>query len=254
MMEKALGKMAETSAGGKAPERLSGMENGLCVEGRPHPEGVPFDSAEFARPDRLDVPDWKDILTEKEGGSKLEGSLPSSNGSWEREKYVPDWKDILTGQEGGPKLDGFLPSSNGSWEGEKGDSTWKPDPDYVPPNSNPEGKTWKEIEDKYGMDGVKFKDGEPDFSEIAEATVEIDDFTGNRFENFAQADSKLAEKWNAEGRDGRTDWTARDVAAYRKENNLTWHERRDMKTMDLVPSEVHNNIPHAGGISAWKQG
>ena len=224
MMEKALGKMAETSAGGKAPERLSGMdgmENRLCVEGRPHPEGVPFDSAEFARPDRLDV---------------------------------PDWKDILTGQEGGPKLDGFLPSSNGSWEGEKGDSTWKPDPDCVPPKSNPEGKTWVEIEDKYGMYGVKFKDGEPDFSEIAEATVEIDDFTGNRFENFAQADSKLAEKWNAEGRDGRTDWTARDVAAYRKENNLTWHERRDMKTMDLVPSEVHNNIPHAGGISAWKQG
>ena len=152
------------------------------------------------------------------------------------------------------RLEGFLPSSKGSWEGEKGDSIWKPDPDCVPLKSNPEGKTWEEIEDKYGIDGVKFKDGEPDFSEVAEATVEIDDFTGNRFENFAQADSRLAEKWNAEGRDGRTDWTARDVAAYRKENSLTWHERSDMKTMDLVPSEVHNNIPHAGGISAWKQG
>lgn len=224
MMEKALGKMAETQAGGKAPERmpgLDGMENGIRTEGRPHLERVPSDFSEFARPDRLDV---------------------------------PDWKDILTGKDGGPKLEGFLPSSNGSWEGEKGDSTWKPDPDRIPPKSNPEGKSWGELEDKYGMDGVKFKDGEPDFSEIAEATVEIDDFTGNRVENFAQADSKLAEKWNVEGRDGRTDWTARDVAAYRKENNLTWHERRDMKTMDLVPSEVHNNIPHAGGISAWKQG
>ncbi len=224
MMEKALGKMAETQAGGKAPERmpgLDGMENGIRTEGRPHLERVPSDFSEFARPDRLDV---------------------------------PDWKDILTGKDGGPKLEGFLPSSNGSWEGEKGDSTWKPDPDHVPPKSNPEGETWEKIEGKYGMDGVKFKDGEPDFSEIAEATVEIDDFTENRVENFAQADSKLAEKWNAEGRDGRTDWTARDVAAYRKENNLTWHERSDMKTMDLVPSEVHNNIPHAGGISARKQG
>lgn len=224
MMEKALGKMAETQAGGKSPEKvpgLDGMEGGLRTEGRPHLERVPSDSAEFVRPDRFDV---------------------------------PDWKDILTGQESGPKLEGFLPRSNGSWEGDEGDSIWKPDPDYVPLKSNPEGKTWEEIEDKYGMDGVKFKDGEPDFSEIAEATVEIDDFTENRFENFAQADGKLAEQWNAEGRDGRTDWTARDVAAYRKENNLTWHERSDMKTMDLVPSEVHNNIPHAGGISARKQG
>ncbi len=218
MMEKVAGKMAETQAGGNAPERLPGL-NGM--EKGPNPERVPSDSAEFARPDRLDV---------------------------------PDWKDILAGKEGGPKPEGFLPSSNGSWEGKKGDSNWKPDPDSVPLKANPEGKTWEEIEDKYGMDGVKFKDGEADFSEIAEATVEIDDFTGNRFENFAQADSKLAEQWNAEGRDGRTDWTARDVAAYRKENNLTWHERSDMKTMDLVPSEVHNNIPHAGGISAWKQG
>ncbi|WP_294446168.1 HNH endonuclease [uncultured Mailhella sp.] len=224
MMEKALEKMAETAAGGKAPERvpgLDGMEGGLRTEGRPHLERVPSDSAEFVRPDRFDV---------------------------------PDWKDILTGQESGPKLEGFLPSSNGSWEGDEGDSIWKPDPDYVPLKSNPEGRTWEEIEDKYGMDGVEFRDGEPDFSEIAEATVEIDDFTENRVENFAQADSKLAEQWNAEGRDGKTDWTARDVAAYRKENNLTWHERSDMKTMDLVPSEVHNNIPHAGGISARKQG
>lgn len=224
MMEKVLGKMAETSARGNAPERLpglDGMENGLRGEGMPHPEGVPSASVEFVRSNRLDV---------------------------------PDWKDILMGKESAPKLEGFLPSSKGSWEGEKGDSIWKPDPDCVPLKSNPEGKTWEEIEDKYGIDGVKFKDGEPDFSEVAKATVEIDDFTGNRFENFAQADSRLAEKWNAEGRDGRTDWTARDVAAYRKENSLTWHERSDMKTMDLVPSEVHNNIPHAGGISAWKQG
>ena len=146
----------------------------------------------------------------------------------------------------------FLPKTGGEWEGERGDGKWKPNPDAVPPKQNPEEKTWEEILSKYGIDGIEFKDGEPDFSPIAEETIEIDDFTTDRTDNFSQADQKLADKWNSETKDGRNDWTAQDIAAYRKENGLTWHERGDMKTMDLVPSEVHNNIPHAGGISTKK--
>lgn len=146
-----------------------------------------------------------------------------------------------------------LPVNNGEWSGEPGDSIWRPDPEYHPKKSNPEGLSWQEILDKYGIDGIKFVDGEPDFSEISQGTVEIDDFTDSRAKNFAQADEKLAEQWNKEGRGGRTDWTADDVADYREQNNLTWHERSDMKTMDLVPNEVHNNIPHSGGISEAKK-
>jgi len=32
----------------------------------------------------------------------------------------------------------------------------------------------------------------------------------------------------------------------------TWHERSDCKTMDKVPTEVHGNIRHSGGISEVK--
>jgi len=146
-----------------------------------------------------------------------------------------------------------IPKENGGWTGEPGNSEWIPDKDYVPKVYNPDEKTWGDILEKHDIDGISFKDGEPDFSDVAESTVEIDDFSDSRTSNFAQADEKLADQWNKEGKDGRNDWNSDDVADYREENNLTWHERSDMKTMDLVPSEVHNNVPHSGGISEIKK-
>lgn len=143
------------------------------------------------------------------------------------------------------------PQTGGHWE-ELPDGKWKwvPDSDYTPLKQNEDGKTWKDILNREGIDGITFsKDGEPDFSEVSRGTVEIEDFTDNRPDNFAQADVKLAEKWNKELKDGKNDWTPQDVRAYRDENKLVWHERSDMKTMDLVPKDVHNNIPHSGGIS-----
>ena len=44
-----------------------------------------------------------------------------------------------------------------------------------------------------------------------------------------------------------------DVAKWRKENKYTWHECRDMATMQKVPSAVHNNVTHSGGISEAKK-
>lgn len=144
-----------------------------------------------------------------------------------------------------------LPKSDGGWTGEPGNSTWIPDPDYVPQKGNPEGKTWGEILDEYSIDGIPFNDGEPDFSGVAEAEVQVDEIGPDRDENFAKADETLAEQWTKEQKDGH-DWTAEDVRNYRKENHLTWHECGDRTTMQLVPAEVHSNVPHSGGVSAAK--
>lgn len=149
-----------------------------------------------------------------------------------------------------------LPKTGG-WEGKVGDSTWKPDPDTVPDpenkkRGNPGQLSWREILNKYGIEGIDFKDNEPDFSEVMVAEVEINDFTESRQKNFSQADVKLAESWTAEAKDGKV-WSPRDVAEYRKSENLTWHECKDCKTMQLVPCEIHNNVPHAGGISEIKK-
>lgn len=141
-----------------------------------------------------------------------------------------------------------LEGNGGIWEGERGNSEWIPNGNEVPrnPKTNPEGLRWNEILDKYKIDGIVFKDGEADFSVVSKGTVEIDDFSSNRSGkggNFDQANEKLAEQ---------TGYTKEEIKAWMKENKYTWHERSDCKTMDKVPTEVHGNIRHSGGIAEIK--
>jgi hypothetical protein len=138
-----------------------------------------------------------------------------------------------------------LPRNGGKWTDKPGNSEWKPDPDVIPNNTltNPEHKSWDEILKKYGIDSIPFKDGAPDFSEIAKGEVEIDDFSDDRASNFSQADEKLAEQRGCK---------PEEVAQWRKENKYTWHECKDCKTLQKVPTEVHGNVPHSGGISEYK--
>ncbi len=146
---------------------------------------------------------------------------------------------------------GFLPKEGGVWSGEAGDSIWIPNKDEIPKRPPGNEKTWGEILKKYEVDGIEFINGEPDFTSTSEGTVEIEDFTEDRNANFTQADEKLAEQWTIELKDGK-EWGPQDIKEYRKENQLSWHERSDMKTLDLTPQEVHGNVPHSGGISALK--
>lgn len=141
---------------------------------------------------------------------------------------------------------GMIPKNGGEWTGEPGNSIWMPDREFKPSDrnySNTEGKTWGEILDKYGIDGIPFKNGEPDFSEISKGTVGIDNFSDARYGlggNFDQADEKLAQQRGC---------SKEEVRQWRAEHNYTWHERCDCKTMDIVPREVHGNVAHSGGIS-----
>jgi len=210
-------------------------------------EDKQLDSTDSAKIPDFKIPPQNDTEWEIKNDALIEDKQFDSADS----AKIPDFKipeDITT-----IRVDSFFPKNNGEWGGVAGNSTWLPNPDYIPEKSNPVDQTWGVILEKYGMQGIPFKDGYPDFSEIAEESVEIDDFSDNRNTNFNQADNKTAEKWNTEGKDGRTDWKASEVAQYRKDNNLTWHECEDTKTLQLVPSEVHNNISHSGGISVAKK-
>lgn len=139
---------------------------------------------------------------------------------------------------------GFVPVHDGRWEGEKGDSMWIPDDEKVPEKANPGEKNWGEIKDDYGIEGIRFEGGEPDFSEVSEGEVQVDNFTPDRDKNFRNADAIEAEKRG---------WTREEMKDWRKENRYTWHEKSDCETMQLVPSIVHNNVFHKGGISRMKQ-
>lgn len=137
------------------------------------------------------------------------------------------------------------PVNDGEWDGERGDSSWKPDREFIPKKSNPEEKTMGEIFDKYGIKSVDFKEGEPNFSEVSKGNVRIEPFSDSRVDNFDKADIELSKQHGC---------TPKEVRAWRKENAYTWHECRDMTTMQKVPGEIHNNITHSGGISEAKKG
>ena len=114
----------------------------------------------------------------------------------------------------------------------------------------------KELLAQFELEGIEYKNGIPDFSKCSACTVEIDNMGSTRYGedgNFAQCDAKAAEQWNKEGRDGKTDWTARDVKKWREENGYSWHERNDMKTCDLIPTKVNDYFGHLGGVAECKK-
>lgn len=129
-----------------------------------------------------------------------------------------------------------IPTSGGSWLGEVGNSKWVPDDDRI----SPDQQSMRDLKEKYGIDGIMFNDREPDFSEVAHETVKIENFTNQRHKNFAQADKKFAEEKGI---------TPAEARQFRKDNQLSWHERSELGVMDLVPRDIHNAIPHSGGIS-----
>ena len=138
-----------------------------------------------------------------------------------------------------------IEGNGGYWDGERGNSNWILNKEYVPQKYNPDGMTFGEILDKFNIENPKilFKEGYPDFSGISKGEVQIDEFTSSRADNFTQADEKLSKQWEI---------SPEDVATWRKENRYTWHECEDCKTMQLVPSEIHGNVNHFGGVSIAK--
>lgn len=132
--------------------------------------------------------------------------------------------------------------SKGTWDGEVGNSLFRP-----------EDKLAQNELGKVNAKGIEYRRGEADFKPVSEATVRIEGMTESRVSNFGKADMKCADYFNKIMKDNRTDWTARSVREYRKANKLSWHERFDMCTMDLVPRSVHEACKHYGGVSECKR-
>jgi hypothetical protein len=94
------------------------------------------------------------------------------------------------------------------------------------------------------MDGVSYRTGKPNFSAFAEGEVTTTRMTSSRRENFAIADELLAKQRGV---------PTKEVTAYRIKNELTWHELNDVKTMQLVPSEINSFFGHLGGVGEAKR-
>lgn len=151
------------------------------------------------------------------------------------------------------------------WSGKRGESECLP--------ITPETKV---VLEKYGQKSVRYSDGIPDFSPFAESTVKISGMSGDRTStrtklvdknnafgraeeyhyrikegNYKQADKITAKVWTETKREGRS-WSSHDVELYRKQNDLTWHECNDRKTMMLIPTRINSEFTHLGGASEAK--
>lgn len=127
------------------------------------------------------------------------------------------------------------------WKGERGHSDWDPR------SSGLDKDRIDDIESVTGGKPVKFKEGNPDFSEYTykakgadgstvDGSVQIElSRTGDRNADFQAAREAMAEKLGKEN--------------FREPDGWTWHHKEDGTTMELVPSDLHNNVPHSGGVS-----
>lgn len=142
----------------------------------------------------------------------------------------------------------------GRYIGERGESK------FIPSERTVDGVVVKDILSKYGIDGIEYRNAEPDFEVCSEAVVKIKKMSENRdnyldssgipvLGNFSQADIACAEMWNVQKKDGKTDWDGRKVFDYRRSKGLTWHEKCDTETMVLVKTEINAYFRHSGGCS-----
>ena len=199
--------------------------------------------------------DWDNIDWEKVGVSAAQQAI--NNGA---DGYM--WGSVIGTLEGG--FDGYehyhkfhapytdkkfridrTPKDNerGHWKGERGES------EYV----LNEPIRVKRGDKVITIKEVKYENGIPDFSPYAEAEVNIADMTQyRRTKNYRQADTKLANYWN-KIRYQKRKWTTDAVTKYRLDNKLTWHEMNNMRSMQLVPTEVNTIFRHSGGVAEYNK-
>lgn len=170
-----------------------------------------------------------------------------------------DWREVLGGSS--PTIDGMseiaplgqephqhrLPiakpidpaatpdqASSGFWgdENAKGNSPWFSDNEKVNRVT--------------GYKPVQFRDGYPVFDGYAQETVFLTRMNGDP-SDFVLADLELARRhgqFTADGTPSKA-W----AKSYRDMTGQTWHHHQDGRRMQLVPTDLHRNVPHAGGAS-----
>jgi len=123
-----------------------------------------------------------------------------------------------------------LPRSNGSWSGEPGESNWYSDNPWVNKVTNNEP--------------IPFTDGKPDFSQWSKGKLTFP----NGQLNGTSSDFKTVYQKIGEQR-GITPNAAKNLL---KQNGLTPHHYSSTE-IQLVPTDLHANVPHIGSASAMRR-
>ena len=144
-----------------------------------------------------------------------------------------------------------------------------PDADYKIPKQyydNMRNLTMQQLMAEYGLRGIHYVDCQPDFSVCQYDSVDIESLSFNRYEADIQPEQKMdgegsvhegaikafAQKW------GKTEQYVRDFLSNINEPDesrrklYVLHECANLKTVMIVPREIHAFFKHSGGISLYK--
>jgi len=170
----------------------------------------------------------------------------------------------------------ITPRRHGNWKNKnRGNDMWIPDGDHPLGKFNPDKKTLNnniraELEKKinkhrknnnmsedFKFEGIMFNENEPDFLPFSFGDVDLNAYSSDRDINYDMAYELMAKKLSKEK--GKK-YTAKDVENWMNNKNpkndyemqFTWHETPEGKMMK-VPSVIHGNVSHTGGINAMNK-
>lgn len=173
----------------------------------------------------------------------------------------------LSAQRAIAKLDEaykYINKRYGTWTGEVGNSKFLISPDayniVIPDansHNNPLQKTIGEILGENQIDGILYKNFEPQFDCVSKAKAVLKGNTFYRYEADVPHHLKGDEVISVHERAflqlaEQHGWTKDEAYKYKEENHLMWHECWDCETILLIPVEVHALFGHLGGVSIAK--
>ncbi|POZ60785.1 LysM peptidoglycan-binding domain-containing protein, partial [Chromobacterium alticapitis] len=124
-----------------------------------------------------------------------------------------------------------LPATNGQWSGIPGNSSWTSFNDSV--NAVTGGQP------------IPFKNGYPNFSQWSQGTFTFDNLTGTNAD-FGLVYDAVAKEYGLANRTAGQN-LLRDLG-------LSPHHVEDGLNIELVPTDLHGNVPHIGGAANLRKG
>ena len=193
----------------------------------------------------VDVPESDQSGPEGEGGgtldkmfSKLESLHDDMCGSQEVDLW--DWADKLYTSMA-ERL--YLVSlTDAEFTGTEKDFLMKPNLD------SPKGREALRRMQEFGVNEIRCVKGVVDFSTVSAAQTTIEGMTSDLDKNKRLGFKAFAEQFNNERPlPNGEHWDEAKVKEFAQENELEFHECSDMRTVQLVPREIHRYFKHYGG-------
>ena len=161
--------------------------------------------------------------------------------------------------------------SNCQWipANSKGNGLCVADSEYVMPSSgtynNVRGMTMGELHNENHIEGIYYNSYQPDFSTCAYDSIELATNSFSRYQAdmsvdesgiedsiHEQAIAAFAKKWGKSVQEVRDFLSDIHTEDYNKRRLYVLHECVDIKTVMIVPREIHAFYKHSGGISLYK--